>query len=193
MSSSLANLITAWAFIMWAPLRRTSLFAGQPSASPRVLLGRCGRSLCAEVATRRKNAFVLLGLEPGASHSEIKKKYYMLAKKTHPDVIAREAREAAERAAADVGPKVVHFGKNSSGLLEEDHIAAAAKPALVPFLEVQAAYDFLMQDDGKATQKQKGAVRAGSRQARPRTLGEVLCDRLRDEPEMHQELWEVRS
>ena len=54
---------------------------------------------------------------------------------------------AAERAAADVGPKVQSFQKDSGGFLDEDHAAAAAKPTVVHFLEVQAAYDILMSED----------------------------------------------
>ena len=114
-------------------------------------------------------------------------RYYQLAKQTHPDVIAQQAREAAA-AAASVGPKVASYNK---GVLEEDHAAQAAAPTVVPFLEVQAAYDFLMAEEAAA----KGAKtpegrRAGATQARARTLGEVLCDRLKEEPEAYTELWE---
>ena len=47
---------------------------------------------------RRKNAYVVLGLEQSASAREIKMRYYKLAKETHPDVLARQAREAAAAA-----------------------------------------------------------------------------------------------
>ena len=184
-------------------MRSVARFASRPGAA-RVLLpgvdrvaacellagGR--RSLCAEAAARRKNAYILLGLQPGATAREIKQKYYALAKQTHPDVIAREAKEAAARAAADMGPKVVNFGSGASGVLETDHLAAAAKPTVVPFLEVQAAYDILMDEDSAADAKKARTVRAGAKPSRARTLGEVLCDRLRDEPEVCAELWEVR-
>jgi len=175
------------------------MFRVLAAARPRVVLAAArpgpsrldvSRSLCADAATRRKNAFLLLGLEPGAKPNEIKKKYYMLAKRTHPDVIAREAKEAAARAAADTGPKVVNFAKTTSGMTEENHAAAAAKPTVVQFLEVQAAYDILMEEDGEADVKKARTAKAGTRHSRTRTLGEVLCDRLRDEPEVYAELWE---
>jgi hypothetical protein len=178
------------------------MFRVLAAARPRVVLAAArpgpsrldvSRSLCADAATRRKNAFLLLGLEPGAKPNEIKKKYYMLAKRTHPDVIAREAKEAAARAAADTGPKVVNFAKTTSGMTEENHAAAAAKPTVVQFLEVQAAYDILMEEDGQADVKKARTAKAGTRHSRTRTLGEVLCDRLRDEPEVYAELWEVRA
>ena len=120
----------------------------------------------------------------------VKKKYYQLAKQTHPDVIAREAKEAAERAAADTGPKIQNYGKDHGGVLDEDHAAQAKKPTVVPFLEVQAAYDILTSEDSEGDAQKARTKKAGARPARPRTLGEVLCDRLRDDPGDFEELWD---
>ena len=161
--------------------------ASRPGTS-RIALFECG--MCTDTSARRKNAYILLGLQPGAALSDVKKAYYRMAKSTHPDVIAREAREAATKAAADMGPKVVSFGSSSTGFLDEDHAAMAAKPTVVPFLEVQAAYNILMDDGGDDVATRSRTARAGSRPSRERTLGEVLCDRLRDEPEAYEELWE---
>ena len=158
----------------------------------RASTAQCARGLCQDARARRNNAFVLLGLEPGASAREIKRKYFELAKKTHPDVLAQQARQAARAAAADTGPKVTSFAAGHA-TLGTDHNASAAAPTVVPFLEVQAAYDILMEEDGEggSPAQQQNRQRPGQRaQQRARTLGEVLCDRLRDEPEAVTELWE---
>ena len=156
--------------------------------------GLVARSMCqaaaADARARRTNAYVLLGLQPGASVREIKKKYYALAKQTHPDVLAQQSREAAAASEAHVGPKVASFDE---GVLESDHASAAARPTVVPFLEVQAAYDILMEEDGDGgtpAQQQNRRRPGQQQQQRARTLGEVLCDRLKDEPEAVGELWE---
>ena len=176
---------------------RLSQSAARPGAT-RVVLCRSPGALFArecssgvDLATRKKNALILLGLESSATANQIKKAYYMLAKRTHPDVIAREAREAAAAAAAATGPKVVSYGRGNDGILDEDHAAQMAKPTVVPFLEVQAAYGVLMQEDDDPDGAKKARTkRAGAQPSRERTLGEVLCDRLKDEPEAHAELWE---
>ena len=69
---------------------------------------------------------------PTATASEVKKAYYRLAKETHPDVIARKAREEAEKAAADVGPKIVSFGKRgfALGIDEHRHCVGAGEAGL---------------------------------------------------------------
>ena len=113
-------------------------------------------------------------------------RYYDLAKTSHPDVLANQAREAAEKQAAHVGPKVASY---DVGVLEEDY---SRSPSVVPFLELQTAYDTLMmsdEDDAASASSSKPARRAGQAPPRARTLGEVLCDRLKDEPEAHAELW----
>jgi len=151
------------------------------------------RALCADARVRRSNAFVLLGLEPGATTREIRKAYYELAKRTHPDVIAQQAREAERAEAANAhGMKVASFSAGSA-ILDTDHAAAAVAPTVVPFLEVQAAYDILMEEDfdGGSPAQQQNRKRAGQKtQQRQRTLGEVLCERLQNEPDAVAELWE---
>jgi hypothetical protein len=108
-------------------------------------------------------------------------RYYDLAKRTHPDVLAREAREAEAARAGNVQAKSVHYDK---GVIDEDF---SKRVTSVQFIEVQAAYDILMAPDGEPPKKP--ASRPGGR-TRDRTLGEVLCDRLRDEPDAVDDLWE---
>ena len=153
------------------------------------------RGLCAAAAerlTQRKNALLLLGLEPGATQKQIKLRYYDLAKRTHPDVLAQQAKEAAAQQAKDnVHAKVRSY---NVGVIEEDYSKDAdhRTTTVVPFLEVQAAYDTLMNDDASADTRPVARPGAAGRanSARQRSLGEVLCDRLKEEPEAHEELWE---
>ena len=160
-----------------------SVFASRaPQTAP-----LCSAAAALDLSTRRKNAYLLLGLQPGASPKEIKMRYYDLAKQSHPDVLANQAREAAAKQAAHVGPKVASY---DAGVLDQDH---SLPVSVVPFLELQTAYDTLMEEDGDAAgagPSSKPKRRAGQAPPRQRTLGEVLCDRLKDEPEAHGELWE---
>ncbi len=145
--------------------------------------GWWSRAMCAAAETTRiKNALMILGLEPGATPRDIKMRYYDLAKRTHPDVLAQQ-QKAAEAAPKPVGPVVASF---TTGVLDE-----RVEVTAVPFLEVQAAYDALMQAEEEAGDdgKRKRGTAPGARPARARSIGEVLCDRLKDEPEAMVELW----
>eukprot|EP00966_Prymnesium_polylepis_P090379 2093081-Prymnesium_polylepis.1 len=121
------------------------------------------------------DAWHILGLPAGSTKIQIKKAYYEAAKRTHPD-----------------------------GQSSDDADAPAADPAA--FLAVQAAFEELMAQQGPAkaapATAANHAARSGSAAERPsrshqaprasariRTLGEVLCDRLSDEPEYAPELW----
>ena len=121
--------------------------------------------------------WTVLGLPPGSEKRKIKDRFYELAKETHPDVVKVEAGEEA----------------------------SAEMPS---FVEVLAAFEALM--DGSASTGANGAGGASSsegasrssragrgfggfgyrtaangvRVAREPTLGEVLCARLREEPEL---------
>ena len=83
---------------------------------PAGLLTRALRAAAAERITQRKNAFLILGLEENA-HAPNQDAALRLAKRTHPDVLAREAREAEAARAADVQAKTSHF---DVGVIEED-------------------------------------------------------------------------
>ena len=148
------------------------------------------RALCAAATqqSQRRNALVVLGLEEGATSRQIKMRYYDLAKRTHPDVVNAQHRAAVAAEASNVGPKVASYDDGVLGA------ADAAAPTAVPFLEVQAAYDVLMAEDeqpGAGSAARRNARRPGQAGApRARSLGEVLCDRLKDEPEAVAEVWE---
>ena len=124
--------------------------------------------------------WTVLGLLPGTEKRKIKDRFYELAKETHPDVVKVEAGEEA----------------------------SAEMPS---FVEVLAAFEALM--DGSASSNgaggassSEGASRSsrsgrgfggfgyrtaanGVRVAREPTLGEVLCARLREEPEAALDVW----
>merc|ERR1740130_2009293 len=117
--------------------------------------------------------WTVLGLPPGSEKRKIKDRFYELAKETHPDVVKVEAGEEAST-------------------------------EMPSFVEVLAAFEALM--DGSASSNgaagsSEGASRSsrsgrgfggfgyrtaanGVRVAREPTLGEVLCARLREEPEL---------
>ena len=168
-------------------VRGRGWLASSPSSSSLFFGRSLARSLCAAPpqSVRRRNALVVLGLEEGATARQIKMKYFDLAKRTHPDMLNVAHKEAAAAATNDVGPKVVSYAAGAA-ILDATHAAA---PTAASFLEIQAAYDALMEEgdeSGRGGASRRNARRPGqAATARARTLGEVLCDRLRDEPEVH--------
>jgi hypothetical protein len=156
--------------------------AGAPllRAAPSALAIRA-RGLCAEADTALSNAYFLLGLKPGAPKRAVKLAYYALAKETHPDAVGPAA-------APKPGPAIKDFSTSSTGILAAD---TAADRHVDKFLEVQSAFELLIEElEGGGASKAGGAKRPRARRTRPKTLGEVLCDRLRDEPEAVAEVWE---
>ena len=149
------------------------------------------RALCSgtlEAEIRVKNSLILFGLQAGASQRSIKLRYYELAKQTHPDALnGARAREAA----APSRPSAV-VRDASTGLLDGERPADAPP---VDFLELHAAFEALMDDlDGGSAGGGFGGsgVKKPARwksAARTKTLGEVLCERLADEPEAVEEVW----
>eukprot|EP00966_Prymnesium_polylepis_P188831 4375225-Prymnesium_polylepis.1 len=117
------------------------------------------------------DAWQVLGIPAGSSKLQIKAAYYDLARRTHPDT-------------------------RSDG---------AEAPDASAFLEVQAAFEELISSQGSAsaapTTAANHAARGGAATQRPsqrrgprastkvRSLGEVLCDRLAEEPEQVHSLW----
>lgn len=145
---------------------------------------RCASSAADwELTSKLKEALRLLGLESTATPRGIKLRYYDLAKRTHPDVLARQAKDAA--LASATGPQVSRY---DDGVLEVNH---SSPVTTVLFREVQDAYDVLL----AAEEEAKGGTRStgpapGARAGRPRTFGEVMCDQLKDAPEATADLWD---
>ena len=182
------------------------LFVSSPRATvtgviPHVMGAMPRRSLCASA-----DAHAILGLPANAARSDIKKAFYALAKQTHPDVIGASSLRAEDDAAGSC---------SSEGQAAAAAAAAATSDGVTggsrSFLEIHAAFELLMHLDdtrargGAAATSASHAARGGtaaggaSRARRPgarvtepreRSLGEMLCDRLDDEPWAVMEVWE---
>ena len=149
------------------------------SVPPLAMVGR--RHMC-DWDVQLKNAYVTMSLQPDVSAKQVKKRFYELAKSCHPDVQQGAAARQAQMPGQN-GAKYEDFGS----VLEKE-----VDPA-VRYLEIQAAYELLMEaienggPGGADTKKKK---RNTGPKARAKTLGEVLCERLRDEPEEVESVWE---
>mmetsp|Transcript_43150 Transcript_43150/g.136181 ORF Transcript_43150/g.136181 Transcript_43150/m.136181 type:complete len:293 (-) Transcript_43150:167-1045(-) len=165
----------------------------QRSAPLSLLLSR--RRLCSaatEARVRLNNAYFMLGLEPGATRKQVKLAYYRLAKETHPDVIGGGAARKANRAAATGAVNRAVVRDEQTGFLDEE--GEAASPA--SFLEVQAAFDAVIDalDHPEGTEGEEGGKRKRRPDRREKTLGELLVERLGEEPETVAEVWdEIRE
>jgi len=139
------------------------------------------RCLCSEANTHVRNAYFLLGLKPEATKKAIKMRYYELAKQTHPDVLDGQRASAPPKSVAPVVKDARY------GLLDEPD--GPTEP--IKFLELHAAFEVLMEAlEAGPTSKKATSVERGRKQSqRARTLGEVLCDRVKDEPEAAAEVW----
>lgn len=124
-----------------------------------------------------KNAYVIMELHPGATTKQIKKRFYELAKSTHPDV----HQGAKVQQAPSAGPVIQSF--------DEGVISADVDP-VARFLEVQSAYETLMEAAETGALSGGGKKKESGPKARAKTLGEVLCDRLAEEPEEVESVWE---
>ena len=139
-------------------------------APPR--LGVLARRLCLPAGT----AWGVLGLQPGTPTPLIKQRFYELAKATHPDVATADTDDGAPSARGH------------------------------SFVEVLAAFEALMDDDGVHTartapnaaargghagpaRRRAGGGSGGAGVQRERSLGEILCDRLIDEPWAVRDVW----
>eukprot|EP00967_Tisochrysis_lutea_P028713 scaffold33488_cov32-Tisochrysis_lutea.AAC.2 len=135
-------------------------------------LGRRHRCAQAEAATRLKNAYYVLSLQPGATKKDVKLAYYRLAKETHPDVLGGSAARKANEDVATGAANAIKVRSEETGFLDDDPNAA---PSVRPFIEVQEAFDTLIEalenpDAFAAGEKKKKP--AGATQ-RAKTLGEV--------------------
>ena len=127
---------------------------------------------------------MVMGLDEAATRQQIKMRYYELAKLTHPDAQAEDAEDA------EVAPETGQPTQQSFSFLEVHaafeelmELAAIAKAtggAARPSARSSAG--------GRATARKKAGAGA-SAALRKKTLGEVLCERLKEEPGAVAEVW----
>lgn len=167
--SALARTVFSRAVL--APIPRPAL--------ARSALAPLRRHLSTDWDVELKNAYVTMQLHPGATAKQIKKRFYELAKSCHPDV----HQGAHAQKAPSKGPVIL----STHGPLLEEEIDPVTR-----FLEVQAAYETLMEAAENGEQQPGGGGRKPEKgpKARAKTLGEVLVDRLVEEPEEVEAVWE---
>ena len=115
-------------------------------------------------------SLAVMGLSHGASPTEVKLRFYELAKLTHPDAV-RDAPPTAGQ------PTFVEVLSAFEVLVAEEAAAAASAGATAP---------------NAAARGGAGPARRTSRAAaarRKKTLSEVLCERLEEEPSAAMAVW----
>ncbi len=126
-------------------------------------------------------ALKVLGLPFGTSRREIKLRFYELAKQTHPD--AQPTAEAAEAAAeSSKMPCFVDVLDAFELLMEADEFQLGGVSA-----DGTAPKNAARGGGSGAARQSRGA--SWGRSNRTKTLGEVLCERLEDEPSAALEVW----
>jgi hypothetical protein len=127
-------------------------------------------------------SYEVLGLRGGSSFREVKQRYFELAKLTHPD--AARSKEDEELTDASNLPTFIEVITAFEVL--EEHASSASECA-----SGTAANTAARGGEGSASVRKSRVARTA---ARARSLGEVLCDRLIDEPELAKQVWgEIRS
>ncbi len=141
-------------------------------------------------------AYRLLELDQNATRAHLKKRFYDLAKLTHPDVAPPTAALGAADAESDADASA-------------DAYAAPSDTTAPRFIDVLAAYELLdatlqqRHDDGagvhgatspanaapSSSPLRRNRRSASARRLREKSLGELLCDRLDDDPGAALEVW----
>lgn len=127
-------------------------------------------------------ALKVLGLPHGTSRKEIKLRYYELAKQTHPDAQPAEAADRSDRLRFVDVLDAFELLMDSDAELEQAGSAGATAP------------NAASRGGGSSGTARRARAAAGGRSSRSKTLAEVLCERLDDEPAAVLEVWsEIRS
>ena len=120
----------------------------------------------------------MLGLHDGATKREVKAAYYELAKICHPDVVGSEGEQDAENIAARFLQIASAFEMLMDADLDGDRTRSAGSSV------ASAA-----RGGGRGPGRSRKAAGSGGRSLRKRSLGEVLCDQLEDDPHAAGAVW----
>jgi len=127
-------------------------------------------------------SYEVLGLPGGSSLRDVKQRYFHLAKLTHPD--AARAKDGEE--STDVSNLPTFIEVITAFEVLEEHTASASECASGTSANAAARGG-----ERSASVRKSSVARTA---ARTRSLGEVLCDRLIDEPELARQVWgEIRN
>lgn len=150
------------------------------------------RRLC--VLSAEDCPWQILGVARGTSRQDVKRRFYELAKQTHPDV---------SPSASDEGTASCDVSARSEAVESDADLRSEAAP-IFSFIEIRSAFEAVMdalENGGGVSstapnasarghnEPQRGSARRGKRVTRVRTLAEVLCERLEEEPHEALEVW----
>mmetsp|Transcript_2342 Transcript_2342/g.7542 ORF Transcript_2342/g.7542 Transcript_2342/m.7542 type:complete len:273 (+) Transcript_2342:14-832(+) len=129
-------------------------------------------------------SYEILRLPEGASLKEVKKAYFKMAKQTHPDAAHCSADKPGEEKDLPSFIEVI-----TAFEVLEDHASNMASLDS----EYRTAPNSAARSGGGSSSDVRRR-RAQRTPARARSLGEVLCDRLSDDPQLARDVWnEIRS
>ena len=146
------------------------------------IAGSSGLRCChgaAASAAELECPYAVMGLDESASRQQIKMRYYELAKLTHPDAQAEEADDSPEPE-QPLQRSFLEVHAAFEELMELVAIVTATGGAARPSARTSAG--------GRAAARRKAGAGA-SAAMRKKTLGEVLCERLKEEPHAVAEVW----
>ena len=158
-----------------ARAQRSVWRGAQRCANPRISLVRNSSS------STSADAWAVLGLPRSAGRAEVKKRFYELAKAQHPDVVQQRDGIDAEEAHVSF----VRISAAFDQVIEEidcRRIVSGATPGTAASTAAR----------GGAASARRGAeanARPRYEHGRTKSLGEILCAQLRDDPSLASAIW----
>eukprot|EP00929_Paragymnodinium_shiwhaense_P084706 TRINITY_DN45318_c0_g1_i1.p1 TRINITY_DN45318_c0_g1~~TRINITY_DN45318_c0_g1_i1.p1 ORF type:complete len:141 (+),score=18.27 TRINITY_DN45318_c0_g1_i1:93-515(+) len=119
------------------------------SASQRILRPACGLRFASTTGSdflfqegQRSSCLAMFGLEDTASQDDIKRRYFELAKQTHPDVASREPSDKADSCASGAAVRSATSSEQFNRLKDCYEVLSAPKKKEVPdwLREMREAY-----------------------------------------------------